>query len=247
MSLIFRTKALSLKEKEWEETGLIFSLFTENLGRVEVVAKGARKISSKLRGHIIPFSLVDIEFVQGKYNKILTDVYLIKRFYNINSSPFRFLLIQKLLNIFFNLTLEESEDRKLWDLLLFLFQSLDKKECSPYFLKIIYYYFLWNFFSVLGFAPELFYCILCQKKLKPEKLFFYSEGGGVLCYDCYQKNKILNVLTISPQIVKIIRKILEGDFKEVLKIKIQPHYFLKLKEISKNYYFQIKKEDEETL
>jgi DNA repair protein RecO (recombination protein O) len=243
----FKTKALSLREKEWGETDFLFYFFTEDFGMVEILAKGARKITSKLRGQVIPFSLAEIEFVQGKYNKILTDAYLIKRFYRINFSPFRFLFLQKLLNIFFNLVPKEEKDIKLWNHLLLFFQKLEKKQLSLFSFKIIYYYFFWNLVAILGFSPQLFNCVFCQKRLKPEKLFFDSSEGGVICYQCYRKKKGKAFLTISPQTVKIIRKILEGNFEEILKLKITPFHFSQLKEISKDYYLKIKKEDEENL
>lgn len=233
------TKALFLKEEERGEADLIFSLFTENFGKIEVLGKGIRKINAKLRPQTLPFSLCGVEFVQGKQNKILTDVFLLNSFKNINSSPIRFLLAQKSTKIFLKLLANENPDKKIWQHLNSFFKVLNQKDLSLYSLKLLFYYFLWNLFSLLGFQPELFNCLFCQRKLKPEKLFFLSFEGGVMCFECYLKEKPKEALPISPETVKIIRKILEGQWEKVSKIKIQKSHFQELKEISKDYFSKI--------
>jgi DNA repair protein RecO (recombination protein O) len=99
---------------------------------------------------------------------------------------------------------------------------------------LIYYYFFWNLLSILGYQPQLYFCVLCQKKLKPEKLYFSPSEGGIICQNCAKKVK--DIKEIKPELVKILRKIIEGDWKTLLKLKNIEKYFKSLEMVSENYF-----------
>src|SRR3990167_7638334 len=83
MTTSYRTAGFVFKKDDRFESDRNFSVFTKDFGRVEVLGKSIRKIASKLRGGIEIFSLSEIEFVQGKNRKTLTDAVLDKKFNNI--------------------------------------------------------------------------------------------------------------------------------------------------------------------
>ena len=49
-------RAFVLHARPWSETSLIIDLFSEESGRVRVVAKGARRKRSNLKGALQPFT-----------------------------------------------------------------------------------------------------------------------------------------------------------------------------------------------
>ncbi|MDH2997264.1 DNA repair protein RecO [Pasteurellaceae bacterium LFhippo2] len=61
-----------LHRREYSETSLIVDLFTEHHGRVSLLAKGARRPRSKLKGILQPFTLVDVEWIGKGDLKTLT-------------------------------------------------------------------------------------------------------------------------------------------------------------------------------
>lgn len=75
-----RTKAIVLKKVDRKEADQLFTLYTEDFGKLTVLGRAIRKISSKLRSGIEIFYLSEIEFIQGKAYKILTDAVLIEKF-----------------------------------------------------------------------------------------------------------------------------------------------------------------------
>ena len=76
----YRTQGFILKETDRGETDRIFTIYTKDFGKSEFLAKAERKIKSKLRGGLELLCLSEIEFVQGKIYKTLTDTVLIKNF-----------------------------------------------------------------------------------------------------------------------------------------------------------------------
>ena len=60
---LYKTKGLILKKRDCGESGKIYSFFTEEYGRVEVFAQGARFLKSKLRYSLDGISLIKICFI----------------------------------------------------------------------------------------------------------------------------------------------------------------------------------------
>ena len=83
MAVHYRTQGFIFKKDERAESDQILSVFTKDFGRLELKAKAIRKIASKLRPDIDMFYLSEIEFIQGKNNKTLTDATKIEKFDDI--------------------------------------------------------------------------------------------------------------------------------------------------------------------
>lgn len=80
MERYLKTKAIVLKRTNYNEADRLLTLYTEEKGKVTAIAKGVRKISSKKRGHLELFNLVDIQAIDHKGWYILTQVESIKTY-----------------------------------------------------------------------------------------------------------------------------------------------------------------------
>lgn len=65
--------AFVLSSQPWKETSVIAELLTRHHGRVTVVARGAKRISSRFRGIIMPFVPLVVSFSGAGEIKNLTD------------------------------------------------------------------------------------------------------------------------------------------------------------------------------
>jgi len=234
----YRTQGFVFKKVDSGEADRIFTIFTKDFGKLEILGKGIRKISSKLRSGMEIFYLSDIEFIQGKTHKTLTDAILIEKFNNLRNSLKRLAIAYKISEVFDSLVVGQEPDKRLWKLLIEVFGKLNSLEIENSKLEILYYYFLWNFLSILGFKPQLNFCSICQKKLIPQGLYFSFKEGGVVCQNC--SKKIKEEKKISPEAVKILRLILEKDFDFLKRLKIKEEQQKEIREISENYLSYIK-------
>jgi len=234
MVVRYRTKGFVFKKDDRLETDRLFSVFTEDFGRVEVLGRAIRKIASKLRGGIEIFSLSEIEFIQGKNYKTLTDAILTKKLNNIINNPEKLEIANKIIDVLDNLIKGQEKDEHIWDLLEETFEKLNDYSLPIVCSSFIYYYFLWNFFSVLGYLPEVYKCAICQGGFDSQELYFSNKEGGVICRDCLNLNN--DAQKINTDLVKVLRIILKKDRKTLSKLKIGNPSLKLLKDISDGYY-----------
>ena len=219
----YRTNAFFLDGQDRGEANRLFTIFTNDFGKLKIFGKAIRKIKSKLRAGTEIFSLSEIEFIQGKTHKTLTDTVLIDRFKNIKEYPKKLKVafqIAETLNSF----LEQGEkDDEIWQLLKETIQRLDNYLLETKNYSLIYYYFFWNLVSILGYKPELYNCSVCQKKLLPHNLYFSSEGG-IVCESCFQKmdketKDFYSKININ--VVKILRLIIKKNWNILKQLRIK--------------------------
>jgi len=241
MFIHYRTLGLILKKEDRGETDRLFVFFTRDFGKIEILAKAERKIQSKLRVGLEIFNLADVEFIQGKTYKTLTDIYLIESFRNIKQDLGRLKTAYKIGEVLDKLVKGEEEDKEIWRLSIDSFKKLD----SPAFLKdnyfLIYYFFIWNLFSILGYTPEIYSCSICQKKLYPGKLYFSPSEGGVICSTC--SGKIKKFKLVNDSFIKILRIILKKDWSTLKKLKFDETQKKLLKDVSIFYLSFVTEQD----
>jgi DNA repair protein RecO (recombination protein O) len=244
MFLRYRDFGFVFKKEEKGETDQIFKIFSRDFGKIEVLAKGIRKISSKLRSQIEIFYLSEIEFVQGKFFKRLTDALLIEKFKFLRKSLKRLSIAYQISDVLERLIAGQEKDEKIFDLILNTFKNLNDPKISSKICNLGYYYFFWNLISILGQKPEIYFCSSCQRKLETGDVYFNYNEGGLICFKCF--NEIKEGKRIKRNVVKILKFILEDDFNSVKKLKVNDEELLQLKEISNLYFnFLIQNENKQ--
>lgn len=218
----YRTQGFVLKKDDLGEADQVFSIFTKDFGKLKITAKAVRKIKSKLRAGIGLFYLSEVEFIQGKNHKTLTDATVITKFENIRQDLEKLKTASLVTKAADDLIEGEEKDDLIWDLLTEVFNNLDNYE-------LIYCYFLWNLLSILGYQIDLYNCAYCQKKLVPQKLFFSPEQG-IICGDCQSQGD-----AVLPDIVKILRLFLNKDWQTLSRLKMADYHKKSLEKISKDY------------
>ena len=234
----YRSQALILGKKDSGEADRLFTAYTKDFGRLELLAKAVRKIKSKLRVGLEIFYLSEIEFIQGKVQKTLTDAVLIDSFKNLRNDLARLSIASSISETFDKLVKGQEPDEKLWQLLTETFKKLNDLQLKAATCFLVYYYFFWNFLSLLGYQPQLYNCVLCQKKIVPEKNYFNLKEGGLICINCLKKVKL--VKEIDAETIKILRVILDRDWITLSKLKVEEHHLKSLNLISKECYSYIR-------
>jgi len=252
MAVYYRTRGFVFKKEDRSEADRVFAIFTEDFGKIEIRARAIRKIASKLRGGIDTFCFSEVEFIQGKNHKTLTDATALERFNGITQNFEKLIIFNKIAEVLDNFIKGQEKDEKLWNLISDIFYKLNNRQLTNNSQQLLYFYFLWNFFSELGYMPETKKCAKCHEKLNPYNLYFSNKEGGIICGNCVRKkteglieSETLRVerpepcRRINSDIVKILRIILQKDWQILNRLKIEPSSLQLLKEISNNYCFYI--------
>lgn len=217
MTTHYKTQAFVFKKSDSNDSDRIFHTFTDKFGRLDIFAKAIRKNASKLRGGIDVFSISEIEFINGRSKMTLTDAVFAKKFVNIWQSPEKFMVANRIVEVFNNFIKSQDPDQNIFYLLDESFSKLDgylEKEKNI----LIYYYFLWNMFSLSGYHLQVYKCAGCGEKLIPYNVYFSGKEGGIICKQCSSKDKFST--KVNSDIVKILRIILSKDWHTLSKLKI---------------------------
>ncbi len=146
----FSSEAVVLKRKNFGEADRILFLYTKNFGKLEVLAKGVRKPTSRKRGHIEVFSQVKFSANKSKGISLMTEVQIIRSFAELKSDLKRLAVGYFVLETILKLTNFEEKNQKLYLLLLDTLKTLT----STSRLKSLRKDFIYKVLVILGFWPE---------------------------------------------------------------------------------------------
>ncbi|MFZ2189930.1 MAG: DNA repair protein RecO [Candidatus Magasanikiibacteriota bacterium] len=109
-------KAIVLSRRDFREADQIISLYTLEKGKMEILARGIKKITSKNSAHLEPFSLVEAEIIFGKELNYLGAVQPINYFVNIRRDLQKSLAAGFLVSTLDKLLHEGERDERIFDL-----------------------------------------------------------------------------------------------------------------------------------
>lgn len=221
MAVQYRTQGLILKKQDQQEADQVFTVFTEDFGKIRVKARSIRKIKSKLRSGIDLFYFSKIEFVQGRNVKTLTNAQAIEKFKNIRKSLKKTETAQKIAELTDKLIKGEQQDQKILNLLKDSLERLNTRES-----KIEWYYFFWSLVSLLGYKIDFHHCVKCHRKLTPSSIHF--SPTGLIC--CSKKD-----FPISLEAIKILRLIGSKKQNILQKLKLEEKHLQELEKITNHY------------
>src|SRR6476469_7490501 len=77
---VYRAEAVVLRTRRLGDADRILTLFTPNLGKIDAVAKGVRKQTSRKAGHLEPRTLTSLLLAHGRSLDLVTDTQTIDSF-----------------------------------------------------------------------------------------------------------------------------------------------------------------------
>lgn len=202
----YRVKGIILKKADFKGTDRLLTIYTDRFGKVQAVAKGVKKTTAKLAGHLEDFTLSDLMFVKGKLLNTITSSLTLNRFSSLRSNLERIACAYYIAELIDKLIPETQKDERIFKLILETFDKLNRPGGK---LNLIIRYFELNLASLLGYKPEFERCLNCEVVIKPNKNCFSSKLGGLLCQNC--KGQDLKAFEIKPDTIKVLRILSEKD------------------------------------
>lgn len=221
------TPALILSRQDYKENDSLVSVYTSRFGKLTLVARGTKKLNSKLAGHIEPLTLADIMIVSGKGFDYIGAAITRAAYSGIREDLNKLYYAGQAINLFSRLTKESQGDERLFFLLLKWLEILNdfagfKRENG----ELILAFFTIKFLAELGYKPEMYRCLECSQAISPGRNYFNLLNGGLICGNCFEKNRLAEgiprteLLTISDNCIKLIRFMSDNRFKSAEKLKI---------------------------
>lgn len=183
----YKTEGIIIKRNNFLEASLILDIWTKDHGKVEAVARSARKAKGKLKGHLELFLDTELILAYGKNIDTITSSLTINSFSNLrNNLEFSFggYYILELVD---KMTIEGHQDERIFYLLKesLLFLDVGTRQCLvPTTIAMTTLFFQINLLNLTGFSPELNKCVFCEKPIKAGKNYFSFSMGGVVGSEC---------------------------------------------------------------
>ena len=177
----FKTEAIVLRSIRYGEADRILHLYSQDRGRIGAIAKGARRVKSRLGGRLEPLSRVRLIMRQGR-----GDLCTVTGVDTVDAHPAlreRWASLERATQACDAvLRLLDSEDPNVpaYNLLCRELQLLDRDAAAATRAHALA--FRMKLLLAAGFAPELAACATCGER---EHLSAFSaSAGGVVCPGC---------------------------------------------------------------
>lgn len=196
---VYRTKGVVLKRIDLGEADKILTIYTSHFGKMRAVAKGVRRPSSRLGGHVDEFAYADILLAKGRELDIVTQSQTLDTFRRMREELWRGSYAYYVAELVDSFTEDRIENQPLFDLLVATLQRLSEGDD----LWTTVRFFELHLLDLVGYRPELVHCVGCRTEIKPEANYFSSLMGGVLCPACGRMDVSAGTLSLSS--LKVLR------------------------------------------
>ncbi|HSX53262.1 MAG TPA: DNA repair protein RecO [Patescibacteria group bacterium] len=164
------TQGIVLSRTDFSEADRILTILTPDHGRIRAIAKGVRKIKSKLAGGIELFSISQITYIQGKSDiYTLVSTRLDKHFGQITGNLERTMFGYEVLKLI-NKSVEDNAGEEYFGLLSQALAALDEQKLPQPAIE------LWlsaQLLKLAGHSPNLSTDI-ADKKLRQEQVYGFD-------------------------------------------------------------------------
>lgn len=213
---VYKTEGIVLRHADMGEADRLITLFTPFRGKVRAVAKGARKPTSKLTGHIEQFTLTSVVIARGRNLDMITQAQTVRSFIEVREDLRRVVYASYAVELVERSTEWESENRPLFIVLHNTIEHLGQAKRLDVALRA----FDLDALSALGYRPQLDKCVSCNRPLQAEVNGFSSTAGGVLCPLC--RGREGDQHDIAPDTLASLRRLQEGGLAAAERLHVAP-------------------------
>ncbi|PDW04808.1 DNA repair protein RecO [Candidatus Viridilinea mediisalina] len=213
---VYRTEALILRRSDFGEADRLLLLATPG-GKRRVVAKGARKTTSKLAGYLELFTHANLLLAVGRNLDLVTQSQTLHAHASLRESLPRLSCAYYAAELYDRFTEEEDESQQLFELLVAILGALDQ---SAYPDLVLRAYEL-RLLHLAGYRPHLHYCAVCGARLSEAAEHFSPSLGGMLCpHDC---NADRAALPLSGAAFRLLRYLQTQPLNVVERLHLSAH------------------------
>lgn len=217
-----------LRTVDYGETNKIVTLWTREWGKVAVMARGAKKPSSRLSSVTQLFTYGYYLVQKSRGVGSLQQAEIIDSLRGIRENIFATAYASYMVELTDKVTEERQPNPYLFELLLqtlkYMNDGLD--------LEILTYIYEMKMLRVMGLHPMLDGCAVCKQS---EGMFSFSvKEGGFLCHRCEATDP--HRLPLSPAAVKLLRLFYYFDLSRLGKISVKEETKKELNRAISAYY-----------
>ena len=231
---LYATEAIILRRVDFGEADRILTIMTPEMGKLRVIAKGARKITSRKAGHVELFTRVRLLLARGRNFDIVSQAETVEAYRPVREDLLRSSFAHYFSELIDAFAQEGSEDVALYDLLAeglgWLAESPDPALAARYFeLRLL---------TLTGYRPQLFHCARTGSPINvddPNVRFvaFSPTEGGVLSPPAASQAR--DTFAIPVGALRLLRLLQTRPFDEVGALDVSPPVHAQAEQAMRRY------------
>lgn len=245
---MFKTSGFALRKMDYREYDRIYTVYTSDFGKISLLARGARRIKSKLAPHLEGLNEVRLNFAKGKIFNHLSGANVVGVNKGLLKDGEKIAFISDCFYLLDRFIKPEEGDVRIYDLMKEVFGAIanipsvipseaaaeprdltppnrETGDISPRaplgrndMIKIKVYFF-WRLADLLGYRPQLDECVLCGSIIIGSSKFNITENI-VICGKCRGEG-----IKISEMALENLRTVFRMPLREFIKYNLDSQLF----------------------
>ena len=239
---LYRTEGIVIRRRDQGEADRVLTLCTPQ-GKIEGIAKGARKVRSRKAGHIELFTRSS--FVLSRLPNswdIVSQAETVEPHALLRSDLLRGTYARYVVELLDRFFAQGEGGHALFDLLDHALTWL----CEENDLELIARFYEQHLLGLAGFRPELFRCVGEHKshvRLQPRERMgndrpfgFDAERGGALCRNCFADGtRHQGILALSPSALGLLQECQRQPYTKLRTRHIAPALHSEIERVTQHY------------
>ena len=229
---LVKTRAVVLKSQRWGEADRIVTFYTEILGKIRGIARGARRLKSRLGGALEPFGLIDLTIFEKSPETLvrISQVDIINSFGKLREDLTAMSAAAQMVNMIKAITPDRDPHSTIFHTLIGGLQSL-QDEGDPELCSLL---FQVHVLGQTGFRPQTDHCAGCNSNIDVAHAQFSPGTGGLVCRSCREKI-VERCFPMSPGSLAFIQQARRLPFPTVTRLRAAGQIRREVEEVIDSY------------
>jgi DNA repair protein RecO (recombination protein O) len=211
---LYRSQGVIIKRMDVGEADRVVTILTPHR-KIEATARGDRKTTSKLAGHLELLSVCQLQLAHGRSRDVITQSVAIDRFAPLQTSLLRMAAGYYVAELTDVLVGDEDAASPTFVALTDTLQAL----CTASQIDMVVHWYTLALCDAIGYRPQLVECAVCGNTLDQRAERWSHTQGGMLCADCHRSDPHAQVISLA--LFKLLRFVQREPVAQVMHV-IQP-------------------------
>ncbi|HUP27430.1 MAG TPA: DNA repair protein RecO [Chloroflexia bacterium] len=225
---LYKSEAVVIKRSDLGEADKILTIYTPYFGKLRVVAKGVRKVTSRLAGHVELFTRNQMLLAKARNLDIITQSETIDAYRPLHEDLSRIAHASYAAELLDALTPDALENYAVYKLMVEALRLVSEDTDGDRVLR----WFELQLLGYMGYAPELSKCVECRNDLTPTVNGFSAGLGGVVCASCRRAGAGRD---LSVNALKVLRLMQRNSYSAVSRLRIEPELHAEMQSTIQGY------------
>jgi DNA repair protein RecO (recombination protein O) len=197
MSEIIKTEAVVLNKIDYRDTSVIASLYTEDLGKISAIVKGARSTKSKIGRIVDPLNHLRLIIYKKETRdvQLVSDAEIISHLARLKENLLALKYSYAIIELVHKLTPVEEQNKKIFRGIVRILSLLEKGDEKPQILFGKFFLFL---MKETGYEIQIEKCSVCARLDLKNMMNGFNWDTGILCAEC--KEEKIDNYRIKPEL-----------------------------------------------